>query len=206
MLSDILQGHHFVRDETATEDKIGVATGLAWTAVGGETLSIETAVMSGSGELVLTGSLGDVMKESATAALSIIRSHAQKLGISEEFYKTKDIHVHVPEGATPKDGPSAGVSILSSMVSALCNTTVRGDTAMTGEITLSGRVLPIGGLKEKSIAAYRAGVKRVIIPEGNREDIKEIPKEVAGKLEFIPVKNVTQLLSNSLRRDVYSGN
>lgn len=206
MLSDILQGHHFVRDETATEDKIGVATGLAWTAVGGETLSIETAVMSGSGELVLTGSLGDVMKESATAALSIIRSHAQKLGISEEFYKTKDIHVHVPEGATPKDGPSAGVSILSSMVSALCNTTVRGDTAMTGEITLSGRVLPIGGLKEKSIAAYRAGVKRVIIPEGNREDIKEIPKEVAGKLEFIPVKNVTQLLSNSLRRDVYGGN
>ena len=146
------------------------------------------------------------MKESATAALSIIRSHAQKLGISEEFYKTKDIHVHVPEGATPKDGPSAGVSILSSMVSALCNTTVRGDTAMTGEITLSGRVLPIGGLKEKSIAAYRAGVKRVIIPEGNREDIKEIPKEVAGKLEFIPVKNVTQLLSNSLRGDVYGGN
>ena len=206
MLPKILQGHHYIRSEATLENKIGVATGLAWTAVGGETLSIETAVMSGSGELVLTGSLGDVMKESATAALSIIRAHAQKFGISDEFYKTKDIHVHVPEGATPKDGPSAGVSILSSMVSALSNTEVRGDTAMTGEITLSGQVLPIGGLKEKSLAAYRAGVKRVIIPEGNRDDVREIPKEVAGKLEFIPVKNVGQLLSNSLAGDMCRGN
>lgn len=198
MLPDILQGYRHHRNEGALDDKKGVATGLAWTAVGGETLNIETAVMAGNGQLVLTGSLGDVMKESATAALSIIRSNAKKLGLDEKFHKETDIHLHVPEGATPKDGPSAGVSILSSMVSALCDTMVRGDTAMTGEITLSGHVLPIGGLKEKSLAAYRAGISRVIIPEGNRDDIKEVPAEIKEKLEFIPVNNVEQLLANSL--------
>lgn len=202
MLPVILQGYRHYRNEGNLENKKGVATGLAWTAVGGETLCIETAVMAGGGELVLTGSLGDVMKESATAALSVIRSHAKALGLDEKFHKEKDIHLHVPEGATPKDGPSAGVSILSSMVSALCDTEVRGDTAMTGEITLSGQVLPIGGLKEKSLAAYRAGITRVIIPEGNRDDIKEVPSEVQSKLEFIPVSNVSQLLANSLTKEI----
>lgn len=206
MLVEVLQGHHFLRTNTSLQNKIGVATGLAWTAIGGETLNIETAVMRGSGELVLTGSLGDVMKESATAALSVIRANADKLGISADFYKKLDIHVHVPEGATPKDGPSAGVSMLTSMVSAISKTEVRGDTAMTGEITLSGRVLPIGGLKEKSLAAYRAGVKRVIIPAGNKEDIQEIPSEVAGRIEFIPVGDVSQLLSNTLTKELYSAN
>jgi len=201
-LNEILRGYRHHRSENALEDKKGVATGLAWTAVGGETLNIETAVMAGSGQLVLTGSLGDVMKESATAALSIIRSNARTLGLDDKFHKEIDIHLHVPEGATPKDGPSAGVSILSSMVSALCDTQVRGDTAMTGEITLSGQVLPIGGLKEKSLAAYRAGITRVIIPEGNKDDIKEVPAEITSKLEYIPVGNVGQLLSNSLTKEI----
>ncbi len=202
MLPEILQGYRHYRNEGSLENKKGVATGLAWTAVGGETLSIETAVMAGGGELVLTGSLGDVMKESATAALSVIRSNAKALGLDEKFHKENDIHLHVPEGATPKDGPSAGVSILSSMVSALCDTEVRGDTAMTGEITLSGQVLPIGGLKEKSLAAYRAGISRVIIPEGNRDDIKEVPAEIKDKLQFIPVSNVKELLANSLTKEI----
>ncbi|MBR6941306.1 MAG: endopeptidase La [Clostridia bacterium] len=174
-------------------DEVGVANGLAWTSVGGEMLEIESAVLEGTGKLELTGSLGDVMRESAKTAVSFIRSKANDLNINKDFYKNSDIHIHVPEGATPKDGPSAGVTIATSLVSALTGKKVRDDVAMTGEITLRGRVLPIGGLKEKSMAAYRAGIKTVIIPYGNVSDIEEVDKKVREKISFKPVKTVDQV-------------
>ncbi len=188
------------RGDANKKDAIGIVTGLAWTSVGGETLNIETAVMPGSGELVLTGHLGDVMKESAMTGMGLIRANAESWGINPDFHKKKDIHIHIPEGAMPKDGPSAGISMFTAMVSVLSGIPVRCDTAMTGEITLSGSVLPIGGLKEKALAAYRAGIKRIIIPADNMEDISEIPEEIAGEIEFIPVSQINQVLKNILVR------
>lgn len=155
--------------------------------------------MSGSGKVELTGKLGDVMKESARAAISYIRSRADDFDISDDFHETKDIHIHVPEGAVPKDGPSAGITMATALVSALTDKPVRNDIAMTGEITLRGRVLPIGGLKEKSLAAYRAGIKDIIIPTENKADIDDIPKEIRNKLNFIPAESMDVVLENALR-------
>ncbi|MBW2648013.1 MAG: endopeptidase La [Deltaproteobacteria bacterium] len=174
--------------------EVGVATGLAWTQFGGELLYVEASGMNGKGELMLTGQLGDVMRESAQAALTYARSHVQDLGIAEDFYKDLDIHIHVPSGAIPKDGPSAGITMASALVSALTGKPINRDVAMTGEITLRGRVLPIGGLKEKALAALRAKVYTVIIPEKNKKDLTEIPKNLRKKLRFIPVKHMDEVL------------
>ena len=182
-------------DHRETESLVGVVNGLAWTQVGGEMLQVEVNVVPGTGKVELTGNLGDVMKESARAALSYIRSRAQRLGIDEDFYKTKDIHVHFPEGAVPKDGPSAGITITTAMVSALTNTPVRQDVAMTGEVTLRGRVLPIGGLREKTMAALRGGMKTVLLPADNESDLAEIDPVVRAELKFVPVEHVDQVLS-----------
>ena len=179
-------------------DEVGIVNGLAWTSVGGEMLEIESAVLDGSGKLELTGSLGDVMRESARTAVSFIRSKADELNINKDFYKNNDIHIHVPDGATPKDGPSAGVTIATSLVSALTGKKVRSDIAMTGEITLRGRVLPIGGLKEKSMAAYRAGIKTVIIPYENVSDLDDVDSKVKEKVTFKPVKTVDQVWSEAV--------
>ena len=188
-------------DRRETESLVGVVNGLAWTQVGGEMLQVEVNVVPGTGKVELTGNLGDVMKESAKAALSYIRSRAQRLGIDEDFYKTKDIHVHFPEGAVPKDGPSAGITITTAMVSALTNTPVRQDVAMTGEVTLRGRVLPIGGLREKTMAALRNGMKTVLIPADNVSDLEEIDQTVRAALKFVPVEQVDQVLSVVLETD-----
>lgn len=190
----------YLPDRLPCTDQVGLVTGLAWTSVGGETLEVEVGVMEGSGKLELTGNLGDVMKESAHAALSYIRANAQKLGIAQDFYKTKDIHVHFPEGAVPKDGPSAGVTVCTAMVSALTNTTVRRDIAMTGEISLRGRVLAIGGLKEKTMAALRHGVRTVIIPKDNERDLEEIDQTVRRQLNFISAQTVDTVLEAALNR------
>jgi ATP-dependent Lon protease len=179
-------------------DQVGLVTGLAWTSVGGETLEVEVNVMDGSGKLELTGNLGDVMKESAHAALSYIRANAQKLGVPADFYKTKDIHVHFPEGAVPKDGPSAGVTVCTAIVSALTGTTVRRDVAMTGEISLRGRVMRIGGLKEKTMAAYMAGCRTVLIPADNVKDLDEIDPIVRQALTFIPCEVADDVLRQAL--------
>ncbi|MFY9380281.1 MAG: S16 family serine protease, partial [Acutalibacteraceae bacterium] len=186
--------------DDVTGDEVGAVNGLAWTSVGGEMLKIEVAVLNGKGNLELTGSLGDVMKESAKAAISYIRSRADKLGIDENFYKEKDIHIHVPEGAVPKDGPSAGVTIATALVSALSKTAVSGEIAMTGEITLRGKVLAIGGLKEKSMAAYRAGIKIIIIPSDNVADIAQIGSAVKNAVEFIPVDTLEQVFDKALTK------
>ncbi len=191
--------YHF--DLMNSTDEIGVARGLAWTKVGGETLSVEVNIMDGTGKVELTGKLGDIMKESAMAAISYIRSKTKELGIESDFYTTKDIHIHVPEGAVPKDGPSAGITIATAVVSSLSGVPVKKDIAMTGEITLRGRVLPIGGLKEKSMAAYRAGFRTIIIPEGNVADIDEVPNEVRDEITYIPVTDMGTVLDNALRKD-----
>ena len=175
--------------------------GLAWTSVGGEVLDVEVAVLPGSGKLELTGNLGDVMKESARAAISYIRSRAELLGIDPEFYKNKDIHIHFPEGAVPKDGPSAGITVTIAVISALTGTPVRHEVAMTGEITLRGRVLPIGGLREKTMAALRAGVKTVIIPRENESDLADIDPTVRAALRFVPVSHADEALDVALLRD-----
>ena len=180
------------------KDQIGVVTGLAWTQVGGETLSVEVNVMEGSGKLELTGSLGDVMQESAKAAYSYVRANAEKLGISPDFYKKTDIHIHVPEGAVPKDGPSAGVTITTALVSALSGRRVKHDVAMTGEITLRGRVLPIGGLKEKTLAALQYGAKTVIIPGQNKKDLEEVPTIVKNNIHFVLADSADAVLSHAL--------
>lgn len=180
------------------EDQIGVATGLAWTSVGGDTLNIEVTVVPGKGKLTLTGKLGEVMKESAQAAFSYIRSKADDLEIDPDFHEKKDIHIHVPEGAIPKDGPSAGITMATALVSALSGTPISKYVGMTGEITLRGRVLPIGGLKEKSLAAHRAGLKILIIPKDNEKDIDEIPESVRSELEFFPVEYMDEVLKHAL--------
>ncbi|MDE7087545.1 MAG: endopeptidase La, partial [Clostridia bacterium] len=174
------------------------ATGLAWTSVGGTTLTIEVSAMHGKGDILLTGKLGDVMKESARAAISYIRSNAVNFGLSDEQFESTDIHVHVPEGATPKDGPSAGITMATAILSAFTKKPVRRDIAMTGEITLRGRVLPIGGLKEKSLAAYRIGVKDVIIPQENLKDLEDVPEVVKESVHFIPVESVGDVFKNAI--------
>jgi len=184
--------------KTEDLDQIGVTTGLAWTDTGGELLQTEVAIMPGKGKLVLTGKLGEVMQESAQAALSYVRSRSRQLRLPDKFYENIDIHIHVPEGATPKDGPSAGIALATSIVSALTRKPVRHDFAMTGEITLRGRVLPIGGLKEKVLAAHRGLVNRVIIPEDNMKDIEEIPKRILKKVELIPVAHMDDVLKKAL--------
>jgi ATP-dependent Lon protease len=181
-----------------TEDQIGAATGLAWTETGGDTLTIEVAVLPGKGKLTLTGKLGDVMKESAQAAFSYIRLRANELKVDPDFHEKNDIHIHVPEGAIPKDGPSAGITMATALVSALTGIAVSREVGMTGEITLRGRVLPIGGLKEKSLAAHRAGLKVIIIPKDNEKDIDDIPETVRQDLTFIPVEHLDQVLDNAL--------
>ena len=199
-LEDFLGVRKFLPDRLPEGDQVGLVTGLAWTSVGGETLEVEVNVMDGSGKLELTGNLGDVMKESAHAALSYIRANAAKLGVPGDFYKTKDIHVHFPEGAVPKDGPSAGVTVCTAMVSALTGQTVRQNVAMTGEISLRGRVLPIGGLKEKTMAAMRHGIHTVVIPEDNVRDLEEIDQTVRRALTFVPAKTVDTVLETALNR------
>jgi ATP-dependent Lon protease len=185
--------------ETEGQDRVGLTIGLAWTEVGGELLGIEAMVTRGKGNLILTGKLGDVMQESAQAALSYVRARSDQLGLPEDFYKEADIHVHVPEGAIPKDGPSAGVAMVTSIASALMKKKVRSEVAMTGEITLRGRVLPIGGLKEKLLAAHRGHMKTVIIPSENRKDLEDdIPRNVLKELEILFVDNVDEVLRIAL--------
>jgi ATP-dependent Lon protease len=179
-------------------DQVGQVTGLAWTEVGGELLTIEAAVVPGKGKLTHTGQLGDVMTESIQAAMTVVRSRANVLGVDKDFHQKLDVHIHVPEGATPKDGPSAGVGMCTSLVSALCDIPVRSDVAMTGEITLRGEVLPIGGLKEKLLAAHRGGITKVLIPQENEKDLAEIPKNIKDKLTIVPVKWIDQVLEQAL--------
>ena len=200
-LEEYLGVRKFRFGEAEEEDHIGVTTGLAWTEVGGDILFIEAVDMPGKGIVKQTGKLGDVMKESIETAYSVVRSHAEKLGIKPEVFEKTDIHVHVPEGATPKDGPSAGIAMYTTLVSVLTKVPVRKDVAMTGEITLQGRVLPIGGLKEKLLSALRGGIKTVIIPKDNEKDLREIPDNVKKGLKIIPVSNADEVLEIALHRD-----
>ncbi|MGJ7912326.1 endopeptidase La [Neobacillus sp. LXY-1] len=197
-VEEFLGKPRFRYGQAETEDQIGVATGLAYTTVGGDTLQIEVSLAPGKGKLVLTGKLGDVMKESAQAAFSYVRSKAEELGIETDFHEKYDIHIHVPEGAVPKDGPSAGITIATALVSALTGKAIRREVGMTGEITLRGRVLPIGGLKEKSLSAHRAGLTKVILPKDNEKDIDDIPESVRNELEFVPVSHVDEVLKHAL--------
>ena len=197
-LTDLLGKKKFRYDKIDDKCEVGVATGMAWTAVGGDTLFIETSAVPGTGKIQLTGQLGSVMQESAKTGISYVRSVAEKHGIDKEFYKNKDIHIHVPEGAVPKDGPSAGVTMAVAMISSLTGIPVRTDVSMTGEVTLRGRVLPVGGIKEKVLAAHRAGVKKVLLPAENERDIDDIPETVRSQLEFILLKDVDDALREVL--------
>ncbi len=199
-LEELLGPQKFQKDLSLGEDTVGLVNGLAWTSVGGELLPIEVAVMEGTGKIQLTGSLGDVMKESANAAITCIRTRANSLGISPKFYEKCDIHIHAPEGAVPKDGPSAGIAMATAITSALCEIPVRRDVAMTGEITLQGRVLPIGGLREKSMAAYKNGMKTVLIPADNVPDLAEVDEVVKKNITFVPVKRIDAVLKAALTR------
>ncbi len=181
-------------------NQVGQVTGLAWTEVGGELLTIEAVMLPGKGKMTTTGKLGEVMQESIQAAMSVVRSRSRSLGVPQDFYEKRDIHIHMPEGATPKDGPSAGIAICTSMVSVLTGIPVRCDVAMTGEITLRGEVLPIGGLKEKLLAAHRGGIKTVLIPEENVKDLVDIPDNIKNKLDIHPVKWIDQVLKTALER------
>ena len=199
-LEDILGSKRYVRDGGALKgDEVGAATGLAWTSVGGITLTIEVSAMQGKGDVLLTGKLGDVMKESARAAISYIRSNSASYGIDNSLFEKTDIHIHVPEGATPKDGPSAGITMATAILSAFTHKPVKKSIAMTGEITLRGKVLPIGGLKEKALAAYRIGIHDVIIPAENQKDLEDIPKSVRESINFIPVTEVDTVFKNAIQ-------
>ncbi len=180
------------------ENQVGVTTGLAWTETGGDILSIEVALVKGKGKLTLTGKLGDVMKESAQAGLTYIRSKADELGIPKEVIEEFDIHIHIPEGAIPKDGPSAGITMATSLASAMSGRAVRNDIAMTGEITLRGRVLPIGGFKEKSLAANRAGIHTIILPLENKKDLDDVPAQIRKKMNFVLVSHMDEVLAEAL--------
>jgi ATP-dependent Lon protease len=186
--------------QSLAEEKheIGVATGLAWTEVGGEILTIEATLMPGKGKLTLTGKLGDVMQESAQAAMSYVRGKADEYRIPKNFNRTTDVHIHIPEGAIPKDGPSAGITLATALVSALCRSAIRKDVAMTGEITLRGKVLPIGGLKEKILAAHRSGLKTIIVPRENEKDLADIPKNVLDSLAIHMVESMDEVLKIAL--------
>src|ERR671923_1111427 len=199
-VADYLGVPKFRYGEVEDEDQVGVVTGLAWTDVGGELLTIEAALMPGKGKMTVTGNLRDVMKESISAAASYVRMRAIAFGIEPPRFDKKDIHVHVPEGATPKDGPSAGVAMVTAIVSVMTGIPVRRDVAMTGEITLRGRVLPIGGLKEKLLAALRGGIKKVLIPEENAKDLAEIPDNVKNNMEIIPVSRMGEVIKHALVR------
>jgi len=190
----------YVDSEVERKSRVGVANGLAWTETGGDLLTIEVGILPGKGELLLTGKLGDVMRESGQAALSYARSRADRYGLDKWFYRDIDIHVHVPEGAMPKDGPSAGITMAVALLSALTGVPTKSDVAMTGEITLRGNVLPIGGLVEKSVAARRSGLSTILIPQGNVKDLPEVPAEVRNALEFIPVENMDQVMEHALDR------
>ncbi len=187
---------HGEREEK--EGLVGIATGLAWTEFGGELLLVEVAIMPGKGKLTVTGKLGDVMQESSQAAISYVRSRSKQLGIEEDFYQKFDIHVHVPEGAIPKDGPSAGITMAAALASALTKIPVKNDIAMTGEITLRGRILPIGGLKEKLIAAHRGGIKEVLIPQENYSELEEVPKKIRKALVIKSVSHMDEVLHETL--------
>jgi ATP-dependent Lon protease len=197
-LNDFLGVRKFDYGRAEKEDQVGQVVGLAWTEVGGDLLTIEAAVMPGKGNIIRTGSLGDVMKESVEAARSVVRARARRLGIKDEMFEKRDIHIHVPDGATPKDGPSAGAAMTTAFVSALTGIPVRHDVAMTGEITLRGEVTAIGGLKEKLLAAHRGGIKTVMIPEENVKDLQEIPENVKNHLEIVPVKWIDKVLEVAL--------
>ena len=199
-LESYLGKKRFHFDIAEGEAEVGVVTGMAWTQVGGDTLSIETQAVPGTGKIQLTGQLGDVMQESAQAAITYIRSIAESYGIEKDFYKTCDIHVHVPEGAVPKDGPSAGVTMFTSVMSALTGTPVRKDVAMTGEITLRGKVLPVGGIKEKVLAAYRAGIRTILLPEENKADADEIPKNISRQIRFIYLTKAKETLEYAFEK------
>lgn len=188
----------YLGDDEDLQNEVGSATGLAWTAVGGTTLSIEVSLMPGKGEILLTGKLGDVMKESARTAISYIHAHAEEFGIKEELFVSRDIHIHVPEGATPKDGPSAGITMATALFSAFTEKPVNKKIAMTGEVTLRGKVLPIGGLKEKALAAYRIGVRDIIIPEANKKDLEDIPEKCRKQINFMPVKQVNEVFKYAI--------
>jgi ATP-dependent Lon protease len=198
-LSKYLGVRRFRYGRAEEQDKIGQVTGLAWTEVGGELLTIEAAVVAGKGKLTHTGQLGEVMQESIQAAMTVVRSRAAILGLESEFYQKVDVHIHVPEGATPKDGPSAGIGMCTALVSALTKIPVRSDVAMTGEITLRGQVLPIGGLKEKLLAAHRGGIRTVLIPDENTKDLAEIPQNIKDRLDIKPVKWIDEVLQFALK-------
>jgi ATP-dependent Lon protease len=197
-LEDFLGVRRYRYGEALESNQVGQVTGLAWTQVGGELLAIEAVVVPGKGRQVKTGSLGDVMQESIQAAMTVVRSRAKALGIKPDFHEKSDLHIHVPEGATPKDGPSAGIGMCTAMVSVLTGIAVRADVAMTGEITLRGQVLAIGGLKEKLLAAHRGGIKIVVIPEENERDLKEIPENIKRDLDIRPVRWIDQVLDIAL--------
>ncbi len=201
-ISDFLGVKKFKYGELELQDRVGIVTGLAWTEFGGEILKIETVHMPGKGKMQITGKLGDVMQESVKAAKSFVRSKSLEYGIIPPLFEKKDFHIHVPEGATPKDGPSAGVGMVTSIVSSITNNPVDRKIAMTGEVTITGQVLPIGGLKEKLLAAHRSVIEKVIIPKDNEKDLVDIPKKVKEDIKIVPVETVDEVLKIALKKDL----
>jgi len=199
VLREFLGPEKFHYEVAEGADEVGVATGLAWTPAGGDVLFVEASLVLGKGNLILTGKLGDVMQESARAALTYSRAQAVSLGVKENFYEKKDIHIHVPAGAIPKDGPSAGVTMTVALVSAISGRPIKKDVAMTGEITLRGKVLPVGGIKEKVLAAHRAGVKRVILPKENEKDLEDVPRQIKDELQFTFAERIDEVINETLR-------